>query len=124
MPWHMDVPRLGVKRELQLPAYATATATWDPSPVCDQQHSSWKPWIFNPLNKARDHTRILLAISQVLNLLSHNGNSNLLISICLYLSIYLPNLCLSTYLNLLIYLSLSNVSLFNLHVSIHLCVSV
>ena len=30
-PWHMEVPRLGVKLELQLPAYTTATATWDPS---------------------------------------------------------------------------------------------
>ena len=27
---HTEVPRLGVKLELQLPAYATATATWDP----------------------------------------------------------------------------------------------
>ena len=25
--WHMEVPRLGVKSELQLPATATATAT-------------------------------------------------------------------------------------------------
>ena len=29
-PWHMEVARLGVESELQLPAYATATATWDP----------------------------------------------------------------------------------------------
>ena len=29
--WHMEVPRLGVESELQLPAYATATATGDPS---------------------------------------------------------------------------------------------
>ena len=28
-PQHMEVPRLGVKLELQLPAYATATATLD-----------------------------------------------------------------------------------------------
>ena len=28
-PQHMDVPRLGVKSELQLQAYATAVATWD-----------------------------------------------------------------------------------------------
>jgi len=28
--WHMEVPRLGVKLELQLPAYTTATATLDP----------------------------------------------------------------------------------------------
>ena len=33
--WHMEVPRLGVKLELQLPAYTTATATPDPSLVHD-----------------------------------------------------------------------------------------
>ena len=27
--WHMEVPRPWVKSELQMPAYATATATWD-----------------------------------------------------------------------------------------------
>ena len=27
--WHMKVPRLGVKSELQLLAYTTTTATWD-----------------------------------------------------------------------------------------------
>ena len=27
--WHMEVPRLGVKSELQLPGYATATAMQD-----------------------------------------------------------------------------------------------
>ena len=27
--WHMEVPSLGVESELQLPAYATATATPD-----------------------------------------------------------------------------------------------
>ena len=31
--WHMEVPRLGVESERQLPAYATATATSDPSCV-------------------------------------------------------------------------------------------
>ena len=30
---HMEVPRVGVKLELQLLAHATATATWDPSCV-------------------------------------------------------------------------------------------
>ena len=34
-PWHMEVPRLGVKPELDLPAYTTAPATWDPSHVCN-----------------------------------------------------------------------------------------
>jgi len=33
--WHMKVPRLGVKSELQLPACATATATPDPSHICE-----------------------------------------------------------------------------------------
>ena len=34
---HMEVPRLGVEMELQLPAYATAIAiaTQDPSCICD-----------------------------------------------------------------------------------------
>ena len=32
-PWHIEVPRLGVKTELQLLTYATATATQDPSCV-------------------------------------------------------------------------------------------
>ena len=37
---HMEVPRLGVECELQLPAYTTATAIPDPSRVCDIHHSS------------------------------------------------------------------------------------
>ena len=36
----MKVPRLGVQSELQLPAYATATAMWDLSHVFDLHHSS------------------------------------------------------------------------------------
>ena len=36
-PWHMEVPRLGDETELQLLAYATATATQDPSRVCNLQ---------------------------------------------------------------------------------------
>ena len=39
-PQHMEIPRLGVELELQLPAYATATATWDPSGICDMG-SEW-----------------------------------------------------------------------------------
>ena len=30
----MEVPRLGVESELQLPVYTTATATKDPSRIC------------------------------------------------------------------------------------------
>ena len=39
---HMEVPRLGVELELQLLAYAAATATRDPSCVCDLHHSLWQ----------------------------------------------------------------------------------
>ena len=74
--WHMEFPRLGVKLELQLPAYTTATATWDPSHVFDLHHSSWQRPILNPLSEARDRTCILMDTSQILNLLSHNGNSS------------------------------------------------
>ena len=49
---HMEVPRLGVESKLQLPAYTTATATSDPSPVCDLYRSSWQHCILNPLSEA------------------------------------------------------------------------
>ena len=55
----MEGPRLGVKLELQLLAYATATGTQDPSHVCDLHHSSWQCQILNPLSEAGDRTRIL-----------------------------------------------------------------
>ena len=74
-PWHMEVPRLGVKWELQLPAYTTATATQEPSHVCDLHCSSQQHQIFNPLSEVRDGTCILMDTGQVRNLLSHNGNS-------------------------------------------------
>ena len=45
----MEVPRLGVEWELQLLAYATATATRVLSPVCDPRHSSQQLGIRNPL---------------------------------------------------------------------------
>ena len=35
--WHIEVPWLGVKLELQLPTYTTATATRDLSCICDLQ---------------------------------------------------------------------------------------
>ena len=53
-PRHMEVPRLGVESELQLPAYPRATATRDPSHVCSLHHSSWQRRILNPLSEARD----------------------------------------------------------------------
>ena len=56
----MEVSRLGVKWELQLLVCATATATRDPSHVCDQHHSSWQRQILNTLREARDRTRNLM----------------------------------------------------------------
>ena len=61
---HVEVPRLGVKSELRLLAYATATATWNPNQVCNLHHSSQQRQIFNPLSKARDWTHILMDTSQ------------------------------------------------------------
>ena len=73
-PWHMEFLRLGVQLELQLPAYATATATWNLSCVFDLYHSSWQCQILDPLSKARDRTHILMDTSRVLNPLSHSRN--------------------------------------------------
>ena len=71
--WHMEVPRLGVKSELQLPAYTTATAMRNLSPVCNIYHSLWQCQILNPLSE--DWTHIHMVTSWVHNPLSHNRNS-------------------------------------------------
>ena len=42
-------------------------------------HSSWKYRILTPLSEARGQTYILVDSSLVLNLLSHNGNSKMLL---------------------------------------------
>ena len=51
----MELPRLGVELELQLPAYAIAIAIPDLSCV----HSLKQHPILNPLSDARDQTLIL-----------------------------------------------------------------
>ena len=58
----MEVSRLGLDSELQLPVYAIATAIPDLSHV-DLYHSSWQFQILNPLSEARDQTSILMDIS-------------------------------------------------------------
>ena len=70
---HMEIPRLGVEVELQLPAYTTATATQELSRVWDLCHSLRQCWI-NTLRGARDQTCILMDTSWACNLLSHNRN--------------------------------------------------
>ena len=57
--------RLGVKSELQLLAYATASATQDSSHVCCLHHSSLQCQIPDPLSEARDQTRVLMDTSQI-----------------------------------------------------------
>jgi len=47
------------------PAYTTATATWDPSCICDLHHGSQQRWILNPLSEARDRTCILMDTSWI-----------------------------------------------------------
>ena len=79
----MEVPGLGVESELQLLAQASVTtAIPDPSCICDLCCSLQPCQILNPLSKARAQTHILVATSWVCNLLSHNGNSVVVLSIC------------------------------------------
>ena len=61
--WHMEVPRIAVNSELHLPAYATATAPWDPSHIMD--HSSQQRQIPDPLSEARDQSCILTDTSWI-----------------------------------------------------------
>ena len=52
---HTEVPRLGVKLELQLPAYATATAMWGSKPCLRPTlQLTSMPVNPDPLNEARD----------------------------------------------------------------------
>ena len=65
---HMEVPKLGVELELQLPATATAYL----SCVLDLHRSSWLCWILNPLSKAREPASSW-TLCRVLNPPSHKG---------------------------------------------------
>ena len=72
----MEVLRLEVKLELQLPAYTTAAARWDLSSICSLHYSPRQYWILNPLREARDQTHIFVGTSWVLDPLGHKRNSN------------------------------------------------
>ena len=62
-PQPMEVPRLGVELELQLPASTTATAMRDP--ICHLYHSSRQRRILNPLSEARARTPIFMDTNRV-----------------------------------------------------------
>ena len=64
-PRHLEVPRLGVEWGMWPPAYTTATATWDPSWVCDLHHNSRQRQILSPLSEAKERTRVLMDASRV-----------------------------------------------------------
>ena len=87
----MEVPRLGVQSDLQLPAYATATATPDPSRIRNLHHLSRQCQILDPLSEARDQIHILVDTSPLLNPPSHSGNSCLdsLVPLAVTLSLFL-----------------------------------
>ena len=69
----MEVPRLGVELELQLPAYATAIATPDSNRVCDLHHSSRQCQILNPLSGSRYQTHNLMVASRIRFLCAMTG---------------------------------------------------
>jgi len=72
---HVEVPRLGVNSELQLPPYITAIATRDLSQVCDLHRSSWQLQILNPLSETKDWTRNLMVPSWICFHCSITGTS-------------------------------------------------
>ena len=63
--WHMEVHRLGVKAELELPAYTIAAVTCDLSCISNLYCSSGQRLILNPLSEARDQTYILKDTGQI-----------------------------------------------------------
>ena len=81
LPPQLEVPRLGVKSELQLLAYAPATAISDPpdlSFIFELHCNSWRHQILNPLSGARNRTCGIMDQLDLL-LLSHNRDSTLVL---------------------------------------------
>ena len=71
----MEVSRLGVQSELQVPAYATAIAMWEPNRIFNLHHSSQQRRIINPLTEQGKGSNPHPERHYVLNLLNYNGNS-------------------------------------------------
>ena len=86
---HVEVSGLGVKLELQLLAYATASAKQNLCLICDLYYSSQQHWILNTLSKARDWTGNPMDTSWVPNPLNYSRN-------CLVRSLLMNN-CVCTF---------------------------
>ena len=71
--WHVEIPRLGVESELQLPGYTTAIAMQDPSHIFNLYHSSWQCWLPDPMTEARNWTHILMDSSRICFHCPHKG---------------------------------------------------
>ena len=61
----MEVPRLGVESELQLPAYTTATAMGGPNLIFDVHRSSQQCWLLNPPSEASNPQLLVGFVSSV-----------------------------------------------------------
>ena len=79
---HIEVPRLGVEPELQLPTYLTATAMPDLRHICELCHSSRQHQILNPLSEAKDQTCILTDTSQIRFCWAITGTPQIAIFVC------------------------------------------
>ena len=55
---YMEILRLGVKSDLELPAYTTTMPHL--SHICHLFHRSWQCQILNPLSEVRDETCVLM----------------------------------------------------------------
>ena len=75
----MEVPRLGSNWSYSCQPMPPATATPDPSRICDLHHSSQQCWILNPVSESRDQTCNLMVPSWIVsavpqwNLLPHSS---------------------------------------------------
>ena len=73
--WPMEVPGIGIELDLQLLAYAAATAMRGPSRTCNLHQSSQQLWILNSLNETSSQTHIPMDTSWAHNPLNHSGTS-------------------------------------------------
>ena len=65
-PWHMEVPRLGVKSELKLLAYANHShCTWGSEPHLWPTPQLMATPHLNSLSEARDQTCVLMVTNQI-----------------------------------------------------------